>query len=577
MYRRTTFTSVLVLVPLVWGTTGHVPLAAETSGTYPQVPGFPGFPGFPGTVPTPIRDTYPRQPGIDAEHYVFRITLRDETDRIAGETEIDIRFVQDGVTEVALDLISASRGAAGTGMTVSEVTLDGEPVAWVHEADRLRITLPEAPQKGALRRFTVRYGGVPADGLKIGPNRYEERTFFSVNWPDKARHWLPMIDHPYDKAASEFVVTAPVQYQVVANGLLLEEEDLGDGQRRTHWKQSVPIPSWLNALGVARFASRHFGTINGVPLQTWVFHQDREAGIVTFDGPARDAMAFFMERIGPYAYEKLANVEAAGMSGGMEHASVIFYGSRSVTMEPATRLVTHEIAHQWFGDSVTESDWDDVWLSEGFATYLTLLATEHYRGRDAFVAGLEEARVRVWAGEERNPRETVVHDNLADMREVLSDLQYQKGAWILHMLRYEIGTEDFNAGLREYYRRYRDATASTADLVRVMEEISGQELDWFFDQWLHRTPSPAVEGSWRYDATTGQVEVELTQTQPGDPYRLDLEVGIAEPGADRPRIEKIRMTEKGQRFQLAVQGEPRDVVLDPNTWALVRASFGRGN
>jgi aminopeptidase N len=385
-----------------------------------------------------------------------------------------------------------------------------------------------------------------------------------------------MIDHPYDKATSEFVVTAPDHYQVVANGLLQEETDLGDGRRVTHWKQSVPIPSWLNALGVARFASRHFGTDSGIPLQTWVFHQDREAGIATFEAPVREAMAFFSEAIGPYPYEKLANVEAAGMGGGMEHASVIFYGARSVTMEPATGLVTHEIAHQWFGNSVTESDWDDVWLSEGFATYMTLLATEHYRGRDAFVAGLKRSREQVWSGEARDPTETVVHDNLSDMREVLSGLQYQKGAWILHMLRRETGTEDFWTGIREYYRRYRGSTASTADLVRVMEEVSGEELSWFFDQWLHRTPSPSLDGRWDYDSSSGQLEIELRQTQPGDPYLLHLEIGIPDPGGGSSRIEVVEMTEKEQRFLITVEAEPAAVTLDPDTWALVQATFSHG-
>ena len=382
-----------------------------------------------------------------------------------------------------------------------------------------------------------------------------------------------MIDHPYDKATSEFIVTAPIHYQVVANGLLQEETDLEDGHRRTHWKQSVPIPSWLNAIGVARFSSRHFGSVNGIPLQTWVFYQDREEGIATFEVPAREAMAFFMEAIGPYAYEKLANVEAAGMGGGMEHASVIFYGARSVTMEPATGLVTHEIAHQWFGNSVTESDWDDVWLSEGFATYLTLLSTEHYRGREAFVDGLHRSRESVWSGEARDPTETVVHDNLSDMGEVLSGLQYQKGAWILHMLRWKIGTENFWTGIREYYRRYRDSTATTDDLVRVMEEVSGQELSWFFDQWLHRTPSPALEGSWAFDASSGQVEIDLTQTQPGEPYTLHLEVGISgSEGADA-RVEVLEMTQKEEQFMVPAGAAPQSVTLDPNTWALIRATF----
>ena len=568
MHRRMSYLSALALLPFVGGGMGSSPasLGEVGSGAIPW-----------GTLSSaPLPDTYPRQLGIDVEHYIFQITLRDDTDRIEGETEVVIRFLETGVTELALDLATASRAEDGTGMTVSQVSSDRGPVQWVHEGDRLRITLADAPEKGELLRFTVHYGGIPADGLKIGLNSYGERTFFSVNWPNKARQWLPMIDHPYDKATSEFIVTAPVHYQVVANGLLQEETDLGDGRRRTHWKESVPISSWLNALGVARFSSRHFGTVNGIPLQTWVFPQDRDEGIASFEGPTRDAMAFFMERIGPYAYEKLADVEAAGMGGGMEHATAIFYGSRSLTMEPATGIVTHEIAHQWFGDSVTESDWDDVWLSEGFATYLTLLATEHYQGRDAFVEGLEDARRRVWSGEARDPEETVVHDNLSDMREVLSDLQYQKGAWILHMLRWEIGTDNFWAGLREYYRRYRDATASTADLVRVMEEVSGEELDWLFDQWLHRTPSPSMEGSWSYDPGSGQVEIQLEQTQPGAPYRLDLEVGVQEAGQETLRVDVIRMTEKRQTFRLPVTEEPGEVVLDPNTWALVQARFQRG-
>jgi aminopeptidase N len=193
------------------------------------------------------------------------------------------------------------------------------------------------------------------------------------------------------------------------------------------------------------------------------------------------------------------------------------------------------------------------------------------------VEGLEDARRRVWSVEARDPEETVVHDNLSDMREVLSDLQYQKGAWILHMLRWEIGTDDFWAGLREYYRRYRDATASTADLVQVMEEVSGEELDWLFDQWLHRTPSPSLEGSWSYDPGSGQVEIQLEQTQPGAAYRLDLEVGVREAGQETLRVDVIRMTEKRQAFQLPVTEEPGDVVLDPNTWALVRARFQRGS
>lgn len=522
--------------------------------------------------PGPPPDPYQRQPGIDIEHYAFHLVLTDATDEIIGNARVDVRFVTDGLQAFELDLASITDGK---GMTVAAVSAGGAALRFTHTADRLRIALDRPARAGERRAFTVGYRGVPATGLRIGPNKHGDRTFFGLNWPDRARHWLPMIDHPHDKATSEFIVTAPAHYQVVANGVLLEELDLGDGTRRTHWKQSVPIASWLNAIGVARFAAKHFGSARGVPLQTWVFRQDREAGVTTFEVPVRQAIEFFSEKIGEYPYEKLANVQAAGLGGGTEHASVIFYGENSVTERPATNLVAHEIAHQWFGNSVTERDWEDVWLSEGFATYFTLLFTEHHSGRDAFVAGLERNRTRVLATEKSSPGKPVVHATLTDVRQVLSPsaIIYQKGGWVLHMLRGQVGTETFWSGIREYYGRYRDRNASTAEFRRIMEEASGQDLAWFFEQWLTRAASPALDGGWRWDASARQLIIELAQTQAGEPYRIPLEVGIASPGTPEERIEKIVLDAREGRYAIPLDAEPSTVRLDPRVWLLFEARF----
>src|SRR5262249_2199979 len=157
------------------------------------------------------------------------------------------------------------------GMTVTSVSNGGAPLAFSHTGERLAISLPSASMAGERRQFQIAYHGVAATGLHIAKNQHGDRTFFSWNWPTLARNWLPMIDHPYDKATSEFLITAPAKYQVVANGLLVEELDLKDERRLTHWKQSVPIASWLNNIGVAEFSYRQFATVAGVPLQTWVF------------------------------------------------------------------------------------------------------------------------------------------------------------------------------------------------------------------------------------------------------------------------------------------------------------------
>lgn len=492
---------------------------------------------------------------MDVEHYVFRVELSDSSSEVRGDARVDVRVVLDGVAELALDFAN--------GMTVDGVSEHGAGVAYVHTADRLRLALKPLGKAGERRSVTVRYHGTPAGGLRIGPNAYGKRMFWTLHWPNLARQWLPVIDHPYDKATSEFVVTAPAKYQVVANGGLVETEDLGDGRRRTHWKESVPIPSWLNAIAAGEFSVRHFGSYRGVELSNWVYLQDREKGTAMFDTATRDAIAFFSEFVAPYPYEKLASVQVPGFQGGMEHASVIFYGEKWPAPERAAGLVAHEIAHQWFGNSVTERDWDDVWLSEGFATYFSMLCAEHVSGRDAFVLRLQQSRTVLLSATDKLPGVDVVHDGLADMKLVINDLVYQKGAWTLHMLRGLIGMDAFRAGVREYYARYRNGNATTADFQRIMETNGDRPLGWFFNQWLRRPGVPEVKGSWNFDGKA----VKVVLRQAGELYRLPMEIAID------GRVEKIELNEREQTFSFPAEKAPAAVTLDPNLWVLMKSEF----
>lgn len=515
-------------------------------------------------------DTYPRQPGVDAQHYVFRLTLlTGDSNEIQGEATATFRLVTDEVREIALDLATTTADAKG--MTVVRVTSAGEPVAFTHRENRLRLPVAAGSKAGQEATFTITYHGVPASGLRLINNIHGDRVAFSENWHNLARQWLPMIDHPADKATGEFIVTTRADYQVIANGALLEQVDLADGQRRTHWTQAAPISSWLYALGVARFAVRHAGIVRGVPMEYWIFPQDAEKGFALFERDGRGAFEFFSDRVGPYVYEKLAHVEAAGSGGGMEHASNIFYGEKGITAGNAP--VVHETAHQWFGNAVTESDWNDVWLSEGFATYFTLLYTEHATGRDAFVEGLRRSRDTVLQLEKSQPNTPVVHVNLNEASQrPNSQLAYQKGAWALHMLRDVVGTETFWRGIREYYRRYVNGTASTDDLRRVMEQASGQDLVWFFRQWLTRSGVPAIAGTWRYDGAARQVVVTVRQTQTAEPYRLSLGVGLLQTADAPPRVRQVPITGRETTTTFPSDVEPVSVVLDPGVWVL--AEFG---
>jgi aminopeptidase N len=527
----------------------------------------------------PPSDTYPKNPNIDVINYTFNIELSDITDEIACEETIEVRYLAAGVTTLRLDLIKASEKLGNKGMVVNQVLSEGKILAYTHENDALTITLPGPATLNQRSSYTVTYKGMPASGLKIADNKYGDRTFFSDNWPNKGRNWLATIDHPYDKATCEFIVIAPAHYQVVSNGLKIEESDLANGKRLTHWKQSVPIASWLYVLGAARFAVDYVDEFDGKSIETWVYYQDRDAGFYDFAIPTKSALEFYSDRIGPFSYEKLANIQSNSVSGGMEAASAILYGENSVVGDRNERwrnVVIHEIAHQWFGNAVTEYDWDDVWLSEGFATYFTLLFIEHQYGRDAFMEGLASSKKRVDEFQKKNPEYRIVHDNLTDMSKVTSIQTYQKGSWILHMLRGMVGTDAFWKGIRAYYKKYKDANATTEDFQREMEEASGLDLNDFFQQWLYSPGTLKYNGNWEYDSRKKEVNIRIDQVQTdGSFFKMPLEVGIYGPKDQKPEIKRVQLNSTSNVFTFPVATEPQNIVLDPNFWVLMEADFSK--
>ncbi|MDG1528612.1 MAG: M1 family metallopeptidase [Polaribacter sp.] len=523
-----------------------------------------------------VNDGYPKNPNIDIINYIFKIELSDTTDEISVDLTVDVRFVGKGVKKMRLDLINKSSELENKGMTISSVTSNGKPLEYTHKNDEVFIHLKEPSKKNQREQIVVNYKGIPANGLKIGDNMHGDRTFFSDNWPNRGRHWLATVDHPSDKAMCEFIVTAPDHYQIVSNGLKIEETNLDDNKRLTHWKQSVPIASWLYVLGAADFAVQYVDEFDGKSIQTWVFKQDRDAGFYDFAIPTKKALEFYSEYVGPFSYEKLANIQSNSVSGGMEAASAILYSASSVKGDRNTRwrnVVIHEIAHQWFGNAVTEYDWDDIWLSEGFATYFTLLFIEHEYGRDAFVDGLISSQKRVDAFYEKNPKYTIIHDNLKDMKDVTSSQTYQKGSWILHMLRGLVGTDTFWKGIQIYYKKYQDLNATTADFKSVMEEVSGRDLTVFFEQWLYKPGTLNLKGNWKYNKRKGEVTVEFNQVQKdGSVFEMPLEIEL-DFGNNKKQLEVIQLKGTSNSFQIKVVSEPKSIIVDPNLWVLKTLDF----
>lgn len=523
------------------------------------------------------RDKYPKNYDIDIIHYKFELSLSGDSDMINGKATVEVRFKKEGISSVALDLGSLIESGenAGKGMLVDSVSADF-PVVYSHTQNVLNIKCPVSKKEQTVS-FVIHYHGIPVTGLHIKPNRHGDKTFFSDNWPNLTHNWLPVVDHPYDKATCEFIVTAPNKYGVVSNGLKIEESSIGNGLKRTHWKQSVPIASWLYVLGVAEFAIQHVDNFEGKSIETWVMYQHRDTGFHIFSEPTKAALSFFSDYVGPFAYEKLANIQSNSVSGGMEAASAILYAEQSVSaknIKSWRHVVIHEIAHQWFGNAVTESDWDDVWLSEGFATYFTDLFLEHAYGYDAFIDNLRQERKRVFQHHKEHPHYSVIHENLQNMDDVTSLQTYYKGAWVLHMLRNLIGDTAFKQGIRNYYKKFYNGNATTADFQYELEQASGVDLKVFFQQWLVQKGNLFIKGSWQYNKKAKEIVVTLQQTQSTGIYDFTIETGIWKKGQHKPEIHYTHIKDMSPHsIRIPVTEEPEKVELDPRVVLLSENSF----
>lgn len=521
-------------------------------------------------------DNYPRNYSIDIIHYSFKLNLFDNTDEIIGSASISILFKKNDIKQVRLDLINKSEQRQGMGMSVESVTCNNQSIPYTHTRDELIIQVATLVEKDKILTFVIQYKGKPADGLKIGPTKFGDRSFFCENWPNRTRHWLPTVDHPYDKATSEFIVKAPAHYKVVSNGLLIEESMIDQNTKLTHWKQSVPVSCWLFVLGVAEFAVQYVDDFNGKSIQTWVYPKDREAGFYDFAEPTKQTLQFYSDYVGPYVYEKLANIQSPSVGGGMETSSAIFYGENLINGKRTERLrniVIHEVAHQWFGNAITESTWDDAWLSEGFATYFTLLFIENAYGYEEYLKGIKNAKKSVYDYNKKDSTFSIVSNRTAETDPVTSSITYQKGAWVLHMLRNLIGHENFRKGIQAYYKKFMNLNVTTGDFIDEMEKVSSKNLKPFFNQWLNNSVALKIKGSWDYDATSKNIIIKLQQTQSsGFIFDVPVEIVIYDNGAI-PKNLKYTLNTKQTEYRIPAEVKPSLILLDPRTVLLAEIDF----
>ena len=509
---------------------------------------------------------FSQKPLYDVQHYQFNIELSDNSDTIKGKAVIKVKMLE-AVPEIVFDF-STSR--TGKGMQVGACEMDGQAVVPVIKDgnEKLSFALQNALPAGSIHTFTIVYKGVPADGLIISKNMYGHRSFFADNWPNRGHKWLPCMDTPADKASVEFIVTAPQHYRVISNGILVKESNAGENKKLTHWKEEVPIASKVMVIGAADFAVDTAGIVqDSIPVYSWVYPENKEKGFYDY-GQAKEVLPFFIDYVGPYGYKKLANVQSKTIFGGLENANTIFYSENSVTgTRKSEGLLAHEIAHQWFGNMATEKSFAHLWLSEGFATYMTILYMENKYGKDKAVSMLKEDRDQVINSPVTVKRPVV--DETTDYMALLNTNSYQKGGWILHMLRRQLGDQVFHKAVRTYYAKYAGGNADTRDLQKVFEAVSGKDLSVFFDQWLYTPGVPQVEIGWNYSAEKKKLVLSIRQLQEKE-FTFPLQI-LVKSDSGKATVETVMVNQRSQVIELPVTTVVSDIVPDPETSLLFKA------
>jgi aminopeptidase N len=505
-------------------------------------------------------------------HFDVDLTFDEEMSQLASaRTKITVEVLATAVDRIDFDFGN---------MVIDSVLLDDKPAIFERTAETLNVLLPAAATRGHKVDITVNYHGQPKDGLIFAKDRDGNPSATGDNWPNRVHHWIPSLDHPSAKATVSYTISAPQRFQVVANGKLVS---LTGNAAVSHWKfdEAKAIPAYCMVVAVNQGA-----IINApdqtIPLLYNVPQRDREYAPKGFS-PAASALAYFSQTVAPYPYEKLALIVGATRFGGMENSSAIVFANnlfdqrQTELSAPAgssnsisarfgipTRIesvVAHEIAHQWFGDSVTESTWSDLWLSEGFATYFAGLFMQKYDGENAFREYMRDAAQRYFNFEKQ--ANFPIHDTeTTKLMGLLNPNNYEKGAWVLHMLRSQLGDDAFFKGVRDYYHAHQEANATTEDLRAALEKSSGKNLKDFFARWVYGSGHPRYQVAWNVNPKQTELTVTVNQLQEGEPFLDPLPLELTIDNKKVPLV--LNPKAKTAILTVPLKGKLTATVLDPN-------------
>ena len=510
----------------------------------------------------------------DVQNYIIRVGFDRPDKKVIGDTTVQFKPLKPGFTQAEFDAV---------GMKFDSVTLDpsGAALKYRTTSDKVTVTLDKAYSPDDLVSVRFKYTTTaPRKGVYFVDASRENAVdqpyqIWTQGEAEEARYWFPSFDFPSDKATSEEFITAEKGQTVIANGEELEQKDNGDNTVTHHFKMSIPYSTYLTSFVIGTYV-KQTDMHGSIPLGFYVY-PGKESIVQPAFGRTKDMMQAYEEVTGiPFPYNKYDQTIVRNFKfGGMENITATTHSDQDVFLvnfefgKPAVQdLVSHELSHSWFGDMVTCKNWSELYLNEGFADFMESVAREKLYGRESYNRKIRSDAEQFMVDDEINKRRHGLFNRLADPSSdsLFDTTTYQKGGTVIHTLRQYIGDDAFWKGINAYLNAHKFGNVETADLRRAMEQASGKDLGWFFEQWIYGAGYPKLSVAQNWTPGTNTLRLTVTQTQPLDKitpaaFRLpmDLEIKTASGTVTKP----IELKKRVEVLTFKLDGKPTALNFDP--------------
>jgi len=518
-----------------------------------------------------------RSRDVDFLHYRVALTFDLDAKTFRGENEITLTPLSGGVDRVELDAEEIIIEGVRSGR--------GEELSFRRSDTGVVVALPGPLTYGDTVELVVSYRGEdPQFGFFFDDATQDHPQMVSTDsWPDEAHHWIPLYDYPNDKVTHELIITVPKGNKVLSNGRLVEvTEDVDAGTTTWHWSQDRPHATYLFMLAIGPFSVLE-DALGELPVNYWVYPGAEEDARWIFEKTPR-MIAFFADLFDyPYPWAKYDQVTTPNQGGGAEATSATILSDRVIRDRRAEqdfsweRIIAHEVAHQWWGNLITLREWSHTWLNESFGTYSDYLWTRHEQGEDEGAWALLDKKNQYLKEAHTRYQRPIVFQQYDRPNDNFDSHTYPKGAVILHQLRYLLGDESFFRTLSTFLHQHEFQPVDTHDFMKTVKEVTGRNMDWFFEQFIFKPGHPVFEVASEWDGLSRQIRVTVNQVQSRDHgvpiYRTPVEIGIVTPSAKS--VETVWLGNERDSFVFSSEERPLLVRFDEGNRLLKEWSYAK--